>query len=239
MDELIGLTPKDEAILARMVAEYEAGAFTRKPQTPPNRTQRVYEAVPFINATSPNVLIPAYAVMRLTTATTVDGEMVINVAKPDATYRWRYLINGPDEVEASTTARGWGTWIFDTDKVLYDTGSTPAVGERWGPKADEWKLFQHRPGFIVDGRKDSTAGWMYAQQAIPGEVRVKNDDGGGTLAAGAGGRDFGIYGGAAGTTDLGLKVTPTNGSSTAWLTDKYGFATADAGGVIWGAPHQQ
>lgn len=195
---------------------------------------RNFWIVPFINAAGAE--IPAYAVMRVTTPTTVSGEQFINVAKPDATYRWRYLINGPDVV--ASAARGWGTWLMHDDKVLYDTGATPAYGERWGPKNDSWLLWQHRPGFIVDGRKDSTAGWMYAQQVIPGEVRVKNDDGSGTLAAGAGSRTFGIYGGSAGTTDTGLEITLTNGTSVAWATDKYGMATADTGGLIFGAPQQ-
>lgn len=235
-DELIGLTEEDHAELARMVGEYRAGMFTRRsPRQRPVR-QRVYEAVPFINASGQT--IPAYGLVRLTTPTTVDGEQWINVTTVDATYRWRYLVNGPDDVDGASGARGWGTWVFDTDKILYDTNSTPAEGERWGPKSGEFKLFQHRPGFIVDGRKDSTAGYLWGMQVIPGEVRVQNDDGGGSLAAGSGGRTFGIYGGSAGTTDTGLEVTLTNGSSVAWAAGKYGFATFDAGGIIIGAPHQ-
>lgn len=233
-EELIGLTQSNHDELARMLAAYRAGLLFNRHASERDWRQRVYEAVLFINAAGEE--IPAHAVMRVTTPTTVDGERIINVAKPDATYRWRYLINSHEAV--ATSGYGWGTWVWDSDKVLYDTAATPAFNERWGPKSGEWKLFQHRPGFILDGRYNSTDGVAWAMQLPPGEVRVKNDDGSGTLAAGGTGRTFGIYGGSAGTTDTGLEVTLSNGSSTAWAADKYGFATADAGGVIWGAPQQ-
>jgi hypothetical protein len=233
--DLYALTESDHDALGRLFAEWQAGRFTRQHRSGKTQRQRVYEAVPFINAAGE--AIPAYGVMRVTTPTTVDGEMVFNVTKPDATYRWRYLINGPDAVDSTSGAKGWGTWIFDGDKVLYDTSATPALGERWGPKSGEWKLFQHRPGFLLDGRYNSTDGVLWAMQLPPGEVRVKNDDGGGALAADSS-RTFGVYGGSAGTTDTGLEVTLTNGSSTSWAANKYGFATADAGGIIFGAPHQ-
>jgi hypothetical protein len=71
----------------------------------------------------------------------------------------------------------------------------------------------------------------------PGEVRVKNDDGGGSFAAGASGRTFGIYGGTGLTTDTGLEVTLINLSSVSWATDKYGMASLDMG-RIGGVPTQ-
>jgi hypothetical protein len=185
---------------------------------------------------------PAWAVMRITTPT-AQAEY-LSIAKPDATYRWLYLVNGPKDVPQN----GYGYGHFLTaetftprrGRVLYDTGATPAVGERWGPKNDSWLIWQHRLGFwIVGSAKGSqSTARVAAVQLPPGEVRVKNDDGSGTLAAGGTGRTFGIYGGTAGTTDTGLEVTLNNGSTTAWAADKYGWATADAGGAIWGAPHQ-
>ena len=229
---LIGLTDSDEAALARLVAAYESGEFTRRPSLPSWQSPRVYEAIPFIN--DANETIPAYGVMRVTTPTTVDGEMVVNVAKPDATYRWRYLINTQEEVVYG--GRGWGTWVLDADKVLKDTATTPAVGEHWGPKDDSFLLWQHRPGFIVDGRYDATEGVLWAQQVIPGEVRVQNDTGSPIAAGGTG--TVNLFGGAAGTTDLGLEVAVTNGSSTSWASTKYGWATADAGGLIFVSPYQ-
>lgn len=234
MDELIGLTPEDESLIARIVAWFLGGRDLRGPRQSKEPLPKIYEVVPFINASGEE--IPAYAVMRLTTPTTVDGEMIVNVAKPDATYRWRYLINGPEVVSSASDARGWGTYAFDGDKILYASG-TPAVGERWGPTVGQWYLTQHRPGFIVNGCCNATDLWLSAQQAIPGEVRVKNDDGNGNLAGGSS-RTFGIYGGASGTTDTGLEVTLTNSSSSAWAANKYGFATADTGGVVFGAPHE-
>lgn len=197
------------------------------------------QAIRFKNTAAETM--PAWAVFRVTTGGTA---AYLAAAKPDATYRWLYMVNGPYPVAQNGTGMGsfLTTEAFSLDRgfCLYDTGATPAYGERWGPKDDSWLLWQHRPGFLILGA--NTGSGVTSRTAVmqlpPGEVRIKNDDGGGSLAAGAS-RTFGIYGGAAGTTDTGLEVTLTNGSSTAWLTDKYGFATADAGGVIWGAPHQQ
>jgi hypothetical protein len=185
--------------------------------------------------------MPAWAIMRVTTGGT---SSYLAAAKPDATYRWLYLVNGPGIVAQN----GFGaasflssdTFCLNRGFALYDTGATPAYGERWGPKSDSWKLWQHRPGFLILGSNVGTGEQSRTAvlQVPPGEVRVQNDDGSGALAAGGGPRTFGIYAGSAGTTDTGLEVAIYNGSTTSWAATKYGFATADAGGVVWGAPHQ-
>lgn len=200
-----------------MLQAFEAGRLTRSTYSSKPIPQRVYEAVSFINAAGETA--PAYGVLRITTPSTVDGEKVINIAKPDGTYRWRYLINGPDDVGNGDP--GWGTYAFDSDKILYDTGSTPAFDEWWGPKSGEWKLFQHRPGFKLDGRYNATDGVLWAQQFPPAEVRVKNGSGG-DYAAGAGPSTYKLLGGAAGNTDLGLTVSAYNDMSIAFKDTKIG-----------------
>lgn len=185
-----------------------------------------------------NSTIPAYGVVRITGG---DAEDVLTVDLVDATYRWLYLVNGPMSVAEGKT--GVGSFLTNGINVprcrrVSVSGATPAYGERWGPVSGSTALGQHRPGFLILGGYDSTKNTAIAVQLPPGEVRVKNDDGSGTLAAGGTGRTFGIYGGTGGSTDTGLEVTLNNQSSVAWATDKYGWATADAGGAIWGAPHQ-
>ena len=224
----------DTERIAKTVRGFESGFLARLPPVGFGSYTPHPECIPFINATG--TTIPAFGVVRKTTPTTVDDEMVVNVAKVDATYRWLYIVNGPEDVE--TGAAGWGTYLWNAGKVLKDTATNPADGERWGPKNDSFLLWQHRYGFWVDGRYNSTEGTMLATQISPGEVRVKNDDGGGSLAAGGSGRTFGIYSGTAGTTDTGLELSIVNNSSTAWATDKYGWATADMGGANMAAPHQ-
>ena len=184
---------------------------------------------------------PAWGILEITgrQPDTNVTKAYFEIAKVSATYQWNYLVNGP--VPVPDNEYGYGSFLDGTDgEVLYDTANTPAYGERWGPVVDSFKLGQHRPGFHILGGTTGTAGEerVGARQVVPGEVRVKNDDGGGTFAGGATGRTFGIYGGSAGTTDTGLEVELTNGSSVSWATNKYGWATFDAGGVIFGAPHQ-
>lgn len=233
-EELIALTPSNHDELARMLQAWRSGALLPKLPQEWDVQQRIFEAVPFINASGEE--IPAYAVMRITTPTTVDSEKVVNVAKPDGTYRWRYLVNGPDTVDAASGSRGWGTWVWDSDRVLYDTGSTPAFGEEWGPKSGEWKLFQHRPGFILDGRYDATDGVVWAQQMPPGEILVKNSTGSAIAAAASGTAT--LYGGTAGSeATLGLTVTAYNRSSTSWADGKYGMADL-INGQVYVSPQQ-
>lgn len=184
--------------------------------------------------------IPPFAVMRVTNWSKSNNEILYAVAKPDATYRWQYMVNGPFTVGSGSSNEGIGTYLSSAGMVYFGSG-TPAYGERWGPTVSQWYLTQHRPGFIVQGATTETFNsktLLCAVQVPPGEVRVQNDDGSGSFAAGATGRTFGIYGGTAGTSDTGLEVTINNGSTTAWAATKYGWATADAGGAIWGSPHQ-
>jgi hypothetical protein len=185
-------------------------------------------------------VIPPFSVMRITNETTSNGETIYNVAKPDSTYRWRYLVNGPIAVGSEATHEGWGTFLGEGGWVRFGSG-TPALNEMWGPTSGQWYLTQHRPGFLVNGANTYTHNSLTslnAIQVIPGEIRVQNDDGGGSLAAGAGGRTFGVYGGAAGTTDTSLEVTLTNASSAVWAASKYGTCTIDMGGLIFGVPLQ-
>lgn len=182
---------------------------------------------------------PAWGISRITGRTAASGAVpeYRTVAKVDDTYRWQYFVNGGKDVDDQKY--GYGFFLDDHDgEVLYDTGSTPAYGERWGPKADSFLIWQHRPGFFITGGATGSGATsrVGAKQIVPGEVRLQNDTGGAIAAGGTG--TLGIYGGAAGTTDTGLEVSITNGSSVSWATTKYGWATADAGGLIFGAPHQ-
>jgi hypothetical protein len=138
---------------------------------------------------------PAWAVMRMTLAPA--DKDYIPIQKPDATYRWLYLVNGNRDVAAS--AYGYGhfltseTFTPKRGRVLYDTGATPAYGEHWGPKSGEWKLFQHRPGFFILGGttgSGSTAR-VAAIQMPPSEILIFNDSGSSKAADRPGARRYG------------------------------------------------
>ena len=151
--DLAGLTPSDEDALGRMLEAFESGALTRRIPARKLTGQRVYEAVPVINTAGE--IIPAYAVMRITTPTTVDGDTVVNVAKPDTSFNRVYLVNSAEPIDAASGSRGWGTFAWDSDQILYDSG-TPALGESWGPKSGQWSLSKWRYGFTIIGGNDTT-----------------------------------------------------------------------------------
>ena len=173
----------------------------------------------------------------LATQAIVQNKIVATIAKPDDTFRWTYLVNCGPVIDAASDSLGWGTRLFEDGLALVDTG-TPAVGEKWGVASGQWGLRQHRPGFLITGTTQAVGGntCVCALQLPPGEVLVQNDTGSPIAAGGTG--IVNLYGGAAGTTDLGLEVAVTNGSSVSWASTKYGWATADAGGLIFVSPYQ-
>ena len=182
--------------------------------------------------------IPPHSVLRITNWSNSNNEVLYTVAKPDATYRWQYLVSGPFAIGSGSSDEGLASFLSNGGPVYYNSG-TPAYGERWGPTSGQWYLTQHRPGFHVQGATTTSfnsKNILVATQIPPGEVRVKNDSGGAVAADGS--ATMSMFGGSAGTTDIGFDVTLTNGSSISWSTDKYGWATFDAGGLIFGAPHQ-
>jgi hypothetical protein len=185
--------------------------------------------IPFKNNNAGTV--PAWGLMRITgrvaATSTVGGYLTTD--KPDSTYRWLYLVNGPSDVVAA--GYGYGTFLTDPfldsedfAHVLYDTGNTPAYGEEWGPKDDSWLIWQHRPGFFIFGGptgSGSTAR-VSAMQMQPGEILVFNA---GSSIAAAGTGTATLYGGTSGSeATLGLTVTVRNLTSSAWGASKYGFA---------------
>jgi hypothetical protein len=92
--------------------------------------------------------IPPCAVMRISSEDLVDGRRVITVAKPDSTFRRRYLVNSPIAIANSSSAEGYAGYLGEGGYVYYNSG-TPALDEEWGATASQWYLTQNRPGFIV------------------------------------------------------------------------------------------
>lgn len=98
--------------------------------------------------------VPAFAVMRVTGATKLLGESVVTIARPNTSFNRLYLVNTETRVAANGT--GWGTWLFDAGRVLYESG-TPAVGESWGPADGQWSLKKWRYGFTIIGNNTASA----------------------------------------------------------------------------------
>lgn len=179
--------------------------------------------------------IPPFSVLRITGIAFTNNERVYSVAKPDGTYRWRYLVSGPFAIGSSSTNEGLGTFL--TQGGLVYCSGTPALDEEWGPTASQWYLSQYRPGFIVSGSSTSFNGatLLDAIQAIPAEVRVQNDTGGDVAANSS--ATYSLFGGSAGTTDLGLDITATNGTSISFKNTKYG-SVGRVSGKNWVVPWQ-
>lgn len=144
--ELIALTPRDWERVKRMLAAFDAGQLGRRG----DRADGEFNDPPTVSFRNDAAeTAPAYGLLRVTDPFDEDGEKVLTIGKPNASFQRRYLVNGPDDVPAGQ--RGAGTWLWDADYVLCDSGATPAFGESWGAKDDSWILWQHRPGFFAVG----------------------------------------------------------------------------------------
>jgi len=99
--------------------------------------------------------IPAFAVMRPTGTIQAFGATVFTCAKPNATSYSFYLINGPGVVRDGQ----FGQCTYGPDVVvLYDTGSSPALDEDWGPTNGSWKIATAGTGFRIVGVADAVKG---------------------------------------------------------------------------------
>lgn len=90
--------------------------------------------------------VPAYGVMKVNS---VDQDVVIHTVKPTTDGEKLILVNS--EVVVAKGSPGNAFSPINTDLwALYDTADgTPALGERWGPKAGSWKLSKDKAGFLV------------------------------------------------------------------------------------------
>lgn len=93
--------------------------------------------------------IPPFACMRVTGATTANGQRVYTVAKPNGSGTV-HMINGPTQV---TVAQLYGSGTFDMPATaFYNSGSgTPAFEEFWGPKSGQWSLEKGYSGYRIIG----------------------------------------------------------------------------------------
>lgn len=219
-----GLYGFDEGQVARIAAAVRAyeGSHGRSLFNRTAIREKNYSRIAFRNDNASTA--PAYGVLRVTGTTVVDLFPYLTVDKPDSTYRWLYLVNGPEDVV--TNGFGWGTWLWHGGPALYDTGSgTPAYGQEWGPTASSWKLQKFAPGFFTFGANDTaTSGseFTHSMQLPPGEILVKNATGG-DYAASHGGDTYQVWGGASGSeADTGLTVTAYNKMSIAFKAGKFG-----------------
>jgi len=107
--------------------------------------------IPFKNTTSEDV--PRGGVMRVTGVTTSNQEYYLECAKPTTTFGRMYAVNSPVAVPYNQFGLCAVGGLLE---VLYDSG-TPAQGEGWGPKPDQWSLSKNYPqSALVHGVFDST-----------------------------------------------------------------------------------
>lgn len=147
-----------------------------------------------------NEELPQYGVGKVTSLTTVNGEKVATVEKPDTTFSRLYLVNSGGDVAYQKTGISKNRPIV---KVLYDSG-TPVVGETWGPKPSQWTLSKGYPGFTILGIVDSTNKIALARYDEPGFYLVKADS---TIAKGSSGTCSLYYDNAGTETDTTINIS--------------------------------
>ncbi len=117
---------------------------------------------PFLNATSPLEVIPAYAVMANALNDSAGNPFVIHVRKPfsagdaDFSPHAPFYVNSQFEIPAVTSSgnpTGFCSPLYNNPGlVAYDISSgTPVANEVWGPKSGSWLLTKNYPGFFIVG----------------------------------------------------------------------------------------
>jgi hypothetical protein len=95
--------------------------------------------------------IPAYACMRITSATETDNDIVFTTAKPDSEDRPFYLVNGP--LAVPTGGEGRCSTIMQAGYVM--TSGSPSVYDEWGPTDGSWEVSESGSGFLMLGPAQS------------------------------------------------------------------------------------
>ena len=123
----------------------------RQQQVRRNRRQvSPFDDLKIYNGT--NEEMPQYGIGKVTSITTLNGEKLATVEKPDTTFSRQYLVNAGDDLAYQRAGIAKNRPIVN---VLYDTG-TPAAGEAWGPKPGQWTASKGFPGLTILGVVDST-----------------------------------------------------------------------------------
>ncbi len=158
--KLYQLTATQVMRLGRMLRAFESGSLAQSSSGGLSITETQHEQIPFRNDSGEE--IPPYAVMRITGADVDDPDdeqqvdnWFLKVEKPNTTFYREYLVNGPETVPYSGGGAedfGVGYFLRDARYVSYrEASGTPAYGEVWGPKADQWTLEKYRYGFTIQG----------------------------------------------------------------------------------------
>ena len=106
--------------------------------------------IPFKNFHTQSV--PPFGVIELVGSEVEDGVTFLKGTRPSTTLRTEYAINGPSRVAAGDK----GVCYRQGDlAAAYDT-SSPAVGQGWGPRGDQWTLSKGYPAIVtVHGVRDA------------------------------------------------------------------------------------
>lgn len=153
--KIYGFDESQYARIADMLRAHESG--TLWPSDKPLAAPKLHPENHVRYHNDSGEAIPPFAVMRITGVNSSGtAPWRVKVSKPNTTFYRYYLVNGP--VRCPVSDNGWGTFIWDAGYVLYDTGSTPAIGETWGPQDGAWTIKKNRWGFnIVGGNAGSGA----------------------------------------------------------------------------------
>ncbi len=93
-----------------------------------------------------NSEMPQYGIGRVTAISEVGGEKVVNLEKPSSTFSRNYLVNSGGDVAYQKTGISKNRPVV---KLLCD--ATPAIGDVFGPKANQWTASKGYPGYTILG----------------------------------------------------------------------------------------
>jgi hypothetical protein len=109
----------------------------------PSTPTQTLAKIPFKNYHTQSV--PAFGVIEVVGSEVEDGVLFLKGTRPSTTLRTEYAINGPSRVAAGDK----GVCYRHGDLAAAYDASTPAVGQGWGPRADQWTLSKGYPAIVT------------------------------------------------------------------------------------------
>lgn len=99
--------------------------------------------VPFRNDSGETV--PPYAVLRITGQVVIQGDAIFTCAKPNSDQQKWYGVNGSGQVVANAI----GEMTMTPQCIARYQGSSPGVGDAYGPQNNNWNLVSGEQGFFA------------------------------------------------------------------------------------------
>ena len=179
--------------------------------------------------------IQPFSIVRVTGSEIIDGDDVYTVGLPNTTFLSEYLVLGPIALGTGSDDEALATTLAGGGLVQYDTGTTPSIGQEYGPQNATGTIKKFRYGFRIIG-SPTTVGSYSVVPARQFDVVAFLCKANADISAAGGTGAVSVYDGNQADTSIDVSGA-INRTSIAWTSGYWGLAHI-IGGEVFVEPWQ-